>query len=543
MSVTAQTPYNGYTANGATTVFPYGFLLLDTDDLTVTVDGVEKALTTDYTVSGLNNPSGGNVTFLVAPADTTKVLLSRLLTIQRLTDYQDNGDLFAATINQDLDRLWLALQQLQQNDIRALKLPYDTSTDQVLTQDAAARANKGIRFDASGNMIISTYDPDGAQASAAASASAASSSASSASGSASSASASASTATTQAGIATTQAANAAASAASVGFTLTSTSTFQNKTMTAAGGNSVEATSGPGASQFSLRNKIINGGMQIIQRGAVALSATANTTYCADRITVQAAGGTGLAGNGANATSGGNTRSGYIAGAMACNWTNATMKVQTRLEDVNVIALNSKTVTVSGRLYHDIGSSRTCQVVIQKANSANNFSGVTTLGTSATFAAASGAYTSFSYTLALGGSDATNGLLISVEDTATSTATGKTFAVGDFQLEEGATATPFEVRPVGIELPLCQRYYETSTRSLWSGQTTSGNPYYLSIPFKAVKRIAPTGATVASAGAAGFPATASTFNTGNAWAFELTRTANATTASGIFADSWSVDVEL
>jgi hypothetical protein len=154
MSVTAQTPYNGYTANGATTVFPYGFLLLDTDDLTVTVDGVEKALTTDYTVSGLNNPSGGNVTFLVAPANGAKVLLSRLLTIQRLTDYQDNGDLFAATINQDLDRLWLALQQLQQNDIRALKLPYDTATDQVISETAADRIGKLITFDASGNMIL-----------------------------------------------------------------------------------------------------------------------------------------------------------------------------------------------------------------------------------------------------------------------------------------------------------------------------------------------------------------------------------------------------
>jgi hypothetical protein len=154
MSVTAQTPYNGYTANGATTVFPYGFLLLDTDDLTVTVDGVEKALTTDYTVSGLNNPSGGNVTFLVAPANGAKVLLSRLLTIQRLTDYQDNGDLFAATINQDLDRLWLALQQLQQNDIRSLKLPYETSTDQVIAEAAADRIGKLVSFDASGNMVL-----------------------------------------------------------------------------------------------------------------------------------------------------------------------------------------------------------------------------------------------------------------------------------------------------------------------------------------------------------------------------------------------------
>jgi hypothetical protein len=154
MSVQSQTPYNSYTANGATTVFPYTFLLLENGDLTVTVDGVVKTLTTDYTISGLGTPSGGNITFLSAPANGAKVLLSRLLTMQRLTDYQDNGDLFAETINRDLDRLWLALQQLQQNDIRALKLPYDTATDQAISEAAAARTGKLITFDASGNMIL-----------------------------------------------------------------------------------------------------------------------------------------------------------------------------------------------------------------------------------------------------------------------------------------------------------------------------------------------------------------------------------------------------
>lgn len=229
MSVTAQTPYNGYTANGATTVFPYGFLLLDTADLTVTVDGVIKALTTDYTVSGLGNQSGGNITFLVAPTNGAKVLLSRLLTMQRLTDYQNNGDLFASTVNQDFDRLWLALQQLQQNDLRALKLPYDTATDQVLTQDAAARANKGIRFDASGNMIISTYDPDAAQASAASSATAAAGSATSAASSATAAAGSATAASGSATAAANSATEAANSASSVGFTAAD---IQKQTLTA-----------------------------------------------------------------------------------------------------------------------------------------------------------------------------------------------------------------------------------------------------------------------------------------------------------------------
>lgn len=36
----------------------------------------------------------------------------------------------------------------------------------------------------------------------------------------------------------------------------------------------------------------------------------------------------------------------------------------------------------------------------------------------------------------------------------------TFDIAQVQLEEGSVATPFENRPIGLELSLCQRYYET-----------------------------------------------------------------------------------
>lgn len=38
----------------------------------------------------------------------------------------------------------------------------------------------------------------------------------------------------------------------------------------------------------------------------------------------------------------------------------------------------------------------------------------------------------------------------------------TFDIAQVQLEEGSVATPFENRPYGLELSLCQRYYKTGT---------------------------------------------------------------------------------
>lgn len=206
-----------------------------------------------------------------------------------------------------------------------------------------------------------------------------------------------------------------------------------------------------------KNHVVNGGMQVSQQGPNALSATDNTTYCADQISVVASGGTGLAGNGAN-TSDTNFRSGYKAGALSANWTSATMKVQTRLESNAVIGLNGKAITVACLVHHDIGSTRTCQIVIKKANALDDFSAVTVVGTSPGVSVPSGTATQLSYTLTLGTADASNGLLISIEDTAASSGTGKTFAVGDLQLIDSAVNIPFEITPYQEVLRRCLRYY-------------------------------------------------------------------------------------
>src|SRR3990167_5931731 len=110
MTVQAQTIFNESTGNGVATVFPYGFLLLDANDLIVQFDGVTQV--SGFKVSGIGNASGGNITFSVAPGNGVVVLRKRILTLQRLTDYQNNGDFLAETVNNDYDRIWQTLQQI-----------------------------------------------------------------------------------------------------------------------------------------------------------------------------------------------------------------------------------------------------------------------------------------------------------------------------------------------------------------------------------------------------------------------------------------------
>lgn len=115
MSVNAETPIASSTANGVTTSFPYAFTVLSAADLVV--QGVLSGITTvytygvHYTLTGLGTDAG-SVEFLSPPANGTVITRYRSSELKRTTDYQDNGDLLAHTVNADFDRLWLALQEL-----------------------------------------------------------------------------------------------------------------------------------------------------------------------------------------------------------------------------------------------------------------------------------------------------------------------------------------------------------------------------------------------------------------------------------------------
>lgn len=70
----------------------------------------------------------------------------------------------------------------------------------------------------------------------------------------------------------------------------------------------------------------------------------------------------------------------------------------------------------------------------------------------------------------------------------------TWNITGVQLEQNTQATPFEQRPYGVELALCQRYYEDSVLRVGmvgGALGLGGNTYFSSEFFKVTKRIAPT----------------------------------------------------
>lgn len=106
MAVPEQTPYKEYTANGSTTSFALGFICDSKNDLIVLVDNVAPPIATWNLV-------GGNAVFTTAPASGKKIILQRQTKFERSTNFQGNNNSFRPeTINKDIDRVWMKLQEL-----------------------------------------------------------------------------------------------------------------------------------------------------------------------------------------------------------------------------------------------------------------------------------------------------------------------------------------------------------------------------------------------------------------------------------------------
>ncbi len=137
MAVTAQTPRKVSTAAAGATVFPYDFKILSKNDLLVQVDGVTKVVDVDFTVDGVAEDAGGDITFLTPLVGGEKVMRKRNMAFERSTDFQSLGDLRSSTLNNDQDLPVLLIQQVDEQVGRALGLPADSEASAALPAPVA----------------------------------------------------------------------------------------------------------------------------------------------------------------------------------------------------------------------------------------------------------------------------------------------------------------------------------------------------------------------------------------------------------------------
>lgn len=244
----------------------------------------------------------------------------------------------------------------------------------------------------------------------------------------------------------------------------------------------------GGQLAGMRNKIINGAMEIDQRnnGAAVVDSTGTSPFVVDRWQVVTRSGATITAH--RAPSGGGSARRHLSVIINSAKTPAPtdqFRITQGIEGLNVADLwvgtvNAKTVTLSFETCHSVTGTfsgalfnaafNRSFIFTYTQNAANTWEAKSItipLDTTGTWAAdnTTGLYVSFDYgsgsslqTATVGSWQAGLFLRSSSATTLVSTA-GAIFRLQAVQLEVGSVATPFEHRPYGTELALCQRYYE------------------------------------------------------------------------------------
>ena len=162
MTISSTTVKNSYSGNGTLDTFNYTFKVFADADIQViirdaTATETVKTLTTHYTVTGAGSASGGTIVFTAGniPSATETVVIRRASQQTQAIDYIANDPFPAESHEEGLDRSMMAIQQLQEEVNRSIKLSRtNTMTSTEFTIGDTDRANKVFCFDSNGELVV-----------------------------------------------------------------------------------------------------------------------------------------------------------------------------------------------------------------------------------------------------------------------------------------------------------------------------------------------------------------------------------------------------
>ena len=222
--------------------------------------------------------------------------------------------------------------------------------------------------------------------------------------------------------------------------------------------------------LTTKNLLINGAMRVSQRGTSA-SVSGTDVFVCDRWRTQAGGG-GTVTVSKDTTS--DLQQRYFLKSAYSSGTVSSVMYRQRIESKEVNGLhNPGSVTASLKAYQDTGSSQTWTISLYKPTAGDdNYASGETLISSQNITVGSGGWSSHSVTFSgLVEADVVNGLSFRIVTGALTS--GKVNGISEVQLETGSAATAFERRPYGLELFLCQRYFQIVNQMTgWYNATTS-----------------------------------------------------------------------
>lgn len=130
LTLAAANPVVTYIGNGSANVFSFPFPVFSQGDIVVLVVSASQsyllAINTDYTISGLNSGDPASVVGAVTLVSSGQawlsggklatgytIILQRVVSLAQLTSVRNQGDFYPEVIEDSLDYLMMAIQQIQ----------------------------------------------------------------------------------------------------------------------------------------------------------------------------------------------------------------------------------------------------------------------------------------------------------------------------------------------------------------------------------------------------------------------------------------------
>ena len=133
-----------------------------------------------YTVQNAGSGSNASITWVesgftvsstvIFPTSNDTIVITRNVPLTQITNYQNNASIDAETIEQSFDKLTQTAQQLDDGKDYSFKFAstltgatgFDSNAETAGTLNVAKadRISKALKFDANGDIGVSTFDPD-----------------------------------------------------------------------------------------------------------------------------------------------------------------------------------------------------------------------------------------------------------------------------------------------------------------------------------------------------------------------------------------------
>ena len=142
VTVSTETYRIQYSGNGVTTAFSVPFPFLANSHISVVYTDADSVDTTwveatHYTLTGAGGASG-TLTAVTAPATGTRITIIRNVPLTQTTDYVSNDEFPASTHESNLDKTMMAIQMLQEQLDRAIKVKTSSTAAPVDEADVAS---------------------------------------------------------------------------------------------------------------------------------------------------------------------------------------------------------------------------------------------------------------------------------------------------------------------------------------------------------------------------------------------------------------------